>query len=310
MDATLPSLENPPMRKGEILRMLADQNDPPVDTIEDITGYMEMFKRKHEKELVLNRHEKAAEVFTMMEKFSEHAHRSLFNRRCETALGNLRSKLSTTTSDEVQFSEEAELNRKHFETSAQRRWDEMKQRHERELRRHEAKKPVTTPAKFRRRSPQYLQLMRQERRLFFLSRFEEAAKVRAELEKLERVESEHQNNEAMKHWENTLANIQRKHRKEEQAMQQWIDTRRVEYNQDRDMQLDALDKRRKILDRTINEKRTYKRAATSHAVRRDIMFMTERSRGQIETTSVDDEIRKLEETLPQRAREILLTGKW
>ena len=310
MDSILPSLESPPLRKGEILRMLSDQNDPPVDTVEDITGYMEMFRRKHEKELVLNRREKAAEVYTMMEKFSENAHRSLFNRRCDTALGSLRSKLSTTNSDQVQFSEEAELSRRNFETSIQRRWDEMKERHERELRKHEAKKPVlSTPAKFRRRSPQYLQLMRQERRLFFLSQFEEAAKVRAELEKLEKDEGEKQHNEAMKSWENTLANIKRKQRREEEVMQQWIDTRRMENEQDKSAQLDALDKRRKILDRTINDKRKHKRAATSHAMRRDIMFMTERSRGQIETTPAWSEIQKLEETLPQRAREILL-GKW
>lgn len=308
MDSAL--LETPPMKKGELLRMLTSQNDPPVDTVEDIVGYMEIFRRKHEKELVLNRREKAAEVHTMMEHFSERAHRSLFDRRCETALGTLRSKLSTTNSDAIQFTEEADKNRRNFETSAQKRWDAMKRRHERELREHENKKPIITPAKFRRRSPEFLQLMRQERRLFFLSRFDEAAKIRAQLERMEKIESEKQNEEAMKHWETALANIQRKHRREEAAMQQWIDTRRSEYIQDKDAQIEAMDKRKKNLGRTINEKRAYKRAATSHAVRRDIMFMNDRPRGQIETTPVDDEIRKLEETLPQRAREVLLRQKW
>lgn len=308
----LPSLATPPpIKKSKLLRQIAETETPPVDNVEDIRGYVKMFRKKHEKELVLNKREKAKEVHDMMERFSSQAHRSLFNRRCDTALGSLRTRLSETSTDQEIFSEESNENMRHFEAAAQRRWDAMKARHHEELDKHAAKKPVNdTPANFRRRSPELLQLVRQERRLFFQSRFDEAAKVRQECDRLEAFESNKQQQEAMNHWNTVNRQILDKHRREEQAMQQWIDTRKMEHNKDKRAQNDAMNKRKKILSSKINETQNYKRAASSHAIRRNVMFVSDKPRGQIETTSVEDELSKLSSQLPPKAAEILLSCKW
>lgn len=307
--SSLPVLgEAPPIKKSTLLKQLASQQDPPVNTYEDIRGYVTMYKNKHARELLLDKNEKAIEVHTMMVNFSNNAQRSIFNRRCKTALTNLRGKMSETRIDEASFSEESTENRKNFETSAQKRWDSMKARQNAEMEKLMQNKPVPydTPAPFRKRSPELLALYRQERRLFFQSRFDEASKLKAEYQKRDLQEQKQQFENEMHKWEMQKKHMEEKHAREESAMRDWINERRDEYSIDRNTQLEAIEKRKKILNYEINDRTSIKRSATPHLIRRNIYFDNKsRSRGLIESTPQKEELDKLYLSLPDRAHQIL-----
>ena len=307
--SSLPVLgEAPPIKKSTLLKQLASEQDPPVNTFEDIRGYVTMYKSKHARELLLNKNEKAIEVHTMMVNFSNNAQRSIFNRRCKTALNNLRDKMSNTRLDEVSFSEESTENEKNFETSAQKRWDAMKARQNAEMEKLLQNKPVPydTPAAFRKRSPELLALLRQERRLFFQSRFDEASKLKAECTKRDMQEQKQQFDKEMHKWNMQKKHLEEKHAREESVMNEWIKERRDEYNIDRKVQLEAMEKRKKNLNYDINDHSTIKRSATPHLIRRNIYFDHHaRSRGLIESTPVQEELDKLYLTLPDKAHQVL-----
>lgn len=303
----LPSLgDPPPIKRTALLKKIASEKTPPVDNYMDIRGYVTLYKEKHEKELVLNKHEKAEEVHQMMETFSRNAQRSLFDRRCKTTMTNLRTKLETTDNEETDFTEESLERLKSFETQCQKRWDKMKARHEQELEKHYSIRPDDTPAKFRRRSPELLTMMRQERRLFFQSRFEEAAALRHECDIRDKEEEEAQNSRAMKHWNTVLKQMKDRHAKEEEIMRQWIQTRHEEYDQDEQVQVEAMRKRKKILGTDLKGTSRIKKTASPHFIRRKIMFERSKPRGQIASTTPLEELEKLSSTLPPRSKEILL----
>lgn len=309
--SSLPALgEAPPIKKSILLKQIASEQDPPVNTYEDIRGYVTMYKNKHARELLLKKNEKAIEVHTMMVNFSNNAQRSIFNRRCKTALNNLREKMNETRTEEVTFSEESTENQKNFETSAQKRWDSMKSRQNAEMEKLMQKKPdpYDTPAAFRKRSPELIALYRQERSLFFQSRFDEASEIKAECQKRDLQEQKQQFDKEMHKWEMQLKHLEEKHAREESAMRDWIKERRDEYNIDKETQLEAMQKRKKNLNYEIKDRSFIKRSATPHLIRRNIYFDNHaRSCGIIESTPQQEELDKLYLTLPDRAHQILQT---
>jgi hypothetical protein len=243
----------------------------------------------------------------MMEQFSYQAHRSLFDRRCATAIGARQERLNVTQDNVANLIDAASENLVDLGTSAKRRWEAMKARHQSELNRHYQKKPVQElPAKFRRRSSQLLEKLRQERRLFFQSRFEEAQMLRRECDQIDQIESAAQFDAALAHWQTHLRHMENRHRKEEMAMRDWIAERKQEYDTDTQNQCEAMTKRKEHLTTEIRGIEAYARAASKHAIRRKIHFVRAKSRGQIETTPVREEIQKLCANLPDRAKQELL----
>lgn len=305
--SSLPTLgETPPIRKSALLRKISTDKTPPVDNYRDIRGYVTMYMEKHEKELVLNKHEKAEEVHQMMVTFSRNAQRSLFDRRCKTTLNTLRSRLETTTNEESDFQEETTENIKSLETECQKRYDSMKERQEKELKEMMDRRPDSTPANYRRRSPGLLTKMRQERRLFFQSRFDEAAALRAECEMIDKEEDEKQYAQAIAHWDAELKHLKARHVKEEAAMQLWIQTRHEEYERDAQKQFDALNKRKKLLDFDLSDTKHVRKSATPHLIRRRMIYENTQPRGPLINPSRQETVDKLSASLPPRAREILL----
>lgn len=304
---SLPQLrEPPPIKKSTLLKQISTEKDPPIDSIEDIRGYVEMFKTKHNKELVLNKHEKASEIHNMMTTFSNNAQRSLFNRKCKNQIGFLQNKLETTKTDETKFDEESTETAKTLETSSQRRWDRMKQRHSEEMEALIKKRPMDTPANFRRRSPELLLMMRQERQLFMQSRFAESTKLREECERKNEQEAKEQYDAALRHWDVQKSQLEEKQKREESVMLEWIKQRRLEYAQDKEKQLEAMAKRKEILKTEIKGKSNLKRCATPHLIRRNICFENRsKSRGLIESTPITTELDKLYSTLSERSHQIL-----
>ena len=196
---TLPPLVRP-VRKTQFLREMAKETSPPVDSVEDVANYLYLYRSKHHKELILHRHAKAEEVRRSQESFSRHAHTYLFNRRCLTALSDLGGRLSTTNVDRETMHIDMEDRMKKFDTAVAQRLEKMRQRHDAEWAKHMRQQPVQTPAKFRRRSPELMELCRTERKLFLLSRFDESEALRKEIERREKQESKEANDQAMNHW--------------------------------------------------------------------------------------------------------------
>jgi hypothetical protein len=310
-EPTLPALEFPPIKRSALLRHLCQDPDPPVDSLDDIRDYIELYRDKEDQKFVLQKHQQATEVHTMMSQFSSNAHRAIFDRRCSSTVQSRRDRLSRTESDRADLSETSQENRKGFATAAQQRWDSMKQRHLQELVKHDKKKPVRdVTSRFRKRSPDLLNLMIMERRLGFQARFEEVKAIRAEIDKLEAAEVESQSQAAIAEWEQQLRAIEDRHRREEEVMRHWIATREQECDKDRDVQLDAISKRSKFLNTEIQEMRGFSRGAGRHAVRRKCGFERSPSRGMVETTPVQEQIDKLAAALPERARQELLKCRY
>jgi hypothetical protein len=155
-----------------------------------------------------------------------------------------------------------------------------------------------------------LDLLITERRLGFQARADEVKGIRAEIDKMEAAEAKAQFRAALRDWELKLRVIEDRHRREEIVMQQWIETRQQEYDKERDVQLEAIGKRSKLLSNEIREIRSFSRAAARHAVRRKCAFERGPSRGIIETTPIREQIDKLSAAMPERARQELLKCRY
>ena len=311
MDSTysskLPILgDGPPIRRTALLRQISAQRDPPVNTVSDIREYMKLFRQKHNKELDLNKHDKAQEVYRMMTAFSNHATRSLFNRRCKSALSSLGDKMHTTETNEAAFDDQTTEYEKNFEAETQIRWDRMKARHEREMQTLMDEMPVETPANFRRRSPALLAMVRQEKRLFCLSQFDEAERVRKDCERREKQEATAQHDEAMRHWNIKKKHLLDKQKREEDAMKEWILQRRAEYKIHRDSQQQALQKRKTLLGNQMENTSIINRSATPHFIRRNICFdIQSKPSRTIQSTPESEHVDKIYLTMTDKSHEIL-----
>jgi hypothetical protein len=296
-----------PAKPSHLLRELSGDRDPPVGNSEDLCAYSKRFRRLHEHKLMLKKNERAAEVADMINSFSRNTRKALFTRRCNTAVGNRRGKLRATAIDQAELRESAAAARRKLESSSHERWDAMKRRHADELARHDGDRPTPElTAQFRKRSADLLQLMRTQRGLDLQSRFDESRMVGAQIERTERSESEAQFRTAVEVWEAKRRQLQEKHQREEAAMREWIEERQKEYDRDRENQIEAMDKRKKMLDGEIRDIKGFSRCSDQHAVRRHCKFDRAQSRGVILTTTESEEIDRLYESLTERARQELL----
>jgi hypothetical protein len=150
--------------------------------------------------MVLNEHLKAREVRSEMECFSNQGRHSLFARRCRTSMANDRGRLFQTSADQEHVKQDADMRLVHFDEEARPRLAAMQNRHAAEWEAHNASRPDETPAQFRRRSPQLLERFRQERRLFFQSRFDEATELRRQCAELDVQEAAEAQQRAIDHW--------------------------------------------------------------------------------------------------------------
>jgi hypothetical protein len=308
---TLPTLEFPPIKRSALLRQLAQDPDPPVSNFDDIRDYGELYRDKEERKFVLNKHQQATEVHTMMRQFSEQAHRAIFHRRCSSALRTRQERLDKTDSDRDDLRQVAQDNRRGFGTAAQERWDAMKHRHMLELAEHASKRPGSeVTSKFRKRSAELLDLLIKERRLGFQARFDEVRALRAKIDKQEAMESEAQFQAALADWEQKRRAMEDRHRQEEAVMQHWIDVREQECDQDRDAQLAAMEKRERFLKAEMSEISRFAQSAGRHAVRRQCAFERAPSRGLVDTTPMREQLDKLSVGLPEKAREELLKCRY
>jgi hypothetical protein len=292
-----------------LLRSLSRQQDPPVDSIQDVSNYCFLYLRKHHREIVLNKHVKAEEVRLMMDTFSNNARHSLFRRRCQTALADLHGRLSATRGDRAGLAGDTAARLTDFETAAKERVDEMRRRHDAERARHANEHPTVVPTKFRRRSPQLLEMFRQERRLFFQSRFDEAAALRRECDERDRAEEAECRARALRHWEVVGSQMDERHRREEETMQQRIALHRIEIEQDAANQEQAINRRDVLLGAEIEGTEGALRKSAPHAIMRSLLFDRTPARGTLFSVSDSEDIDKTYQALPQRAKEILLDLK-
>ena len=295
-----------PIRKTQFLRNMSRLANPPVDSIEDVSDYVYLYRTKHQKEITLNRYEKAVEAYEMMESFSRNATRSLFNRRCQRAITSLGSRLSTTSFDREILASEMGDRLNKFDMAAAKRLELMRARHSEEWERHCRAEPIETPAKFRRRSPNLIELCRQERRMFAQGRFDEAAAVKKQIDKLESQESKDANQQAMDHWQTVGRQLREKFRREEDAMMDWITTRRGEIVKDQNNQDEAMMKRESLLGRAIDKEKSMMRKSAPYTIRRNLIFDRTKSRGtaipRVEPLNLD----KLCQDLPEKAKTVLM----
>jgi hypothetical protein len=302
----LPPLQPAPIRKSQLLRDLSIVKDPPVDSIQDISDYVLLYKSKHDKELVLNRHERAEDVQHMMDTFSENARHSIFRRRCHTSLSDLHGRLSTAGWDRATLQDDTTLALSNFEGEAADRLETLEARFAAQWEEHLANRPDETPAKFRRRSPQLLEMCRQERRLFFQSRFDEAAVIRQECEIREAAEARAMNRQALDHWQNVGEHLQEKHRRARESMLYWIETRREEITKNGTAQEEALQRRQALLGNQIAGTKSMLRRSMPRTVMRKLLFDKTTPMGTIIPVRMPVNITKLSHDLPPRAKEILL----
>jgi len=178
----------------------------------------------------------------------------------------------------------------------------MRARHQQEFEAHAADMPAETPACFRRRSPALLELCHQERRLFFQSRFDEAA----ECDRRDVEEGAEAQRQAVAHWETVGQHLRDKQRREEDAMADWVAIRRVEIENDRCNQDDAIGRRERLLSSEIDGTRSALRRGGLHAMIRSVLFVRTNPRGTILPPSADTDVEKMYRELPPRARAILL----
>ena len=299
-------LREAPIRKTQFLRNMSRLANPPVDSIEDVSDYVYLYRTKHHKQLTLNRHDKAVEAREMMESFSRNATRSLFNRRCQRAITSLGSRLSTTSFDREILASEMGDRLNKFDMAAAKRLELMRARHSEEWARHMEAQPIETPAKFRRRSPELMELCRTERRLFAQGLFDRAFAVRREIDQREATESQQANRQAMDHWETVGKQLRDKFKREEDAMEDWITTRRGEIVTDLDNQDEAMVKRQTLLGNAISGEKSKMRNSAPYTIRRNLIFDRTKSRGtaipRVEPLNGD----KLCEELPEKAKAVLL----
>ena len=299
------TLENTGSRAFK-LKEIAEIKDPPLTDFSEISEIIQQFKEKQKKQLILNNHKKAEETRILMERFSSHAQRSLFKRRCLSNLSDLNERLSTTESNNKQIEEITDESLKNFENLCQKKLNKLNEKQKEEIIKFENSKPLETPAKYRRRSPYLLELCRKERRLFFQSKFEDAEKLRLEIEEIEKIESENAFKASIEAWEIEGKHLKEKHEKELNALNQWINIRREEENLDKNRQIESIQKRKKLLDGEINTQKNIMRSSIPHLIRRNLLYDSSKlnfSNTLNFNNSID--IKKLSSTLPPKSKEIL-----
>jgi hypothetical protein len=193
-----------------------------------------------------------------------------------------------------------------FDDDAKARFAAMKQRHADELARHDEEHPVETPPKFRRRSPQLLEKFRQERRLFFQSRFAEATAMRRECAAIDAEEAADAYRRALDHWNAVGAQIAAKHRREEDAMRHWIELRQTEIRREAEFADEAIERRKRLLTGAITDTEESLRRSAPPAITRSLAFNRTPARGTVFTVSDTDEINRLYEQLPDASKKVLL----
>ena len=211
---------NPRMGRTAYLRAASALSEPPVGTIADITDYVSLFKSKREKQICLNKYYKAQDTKQMMENFSRRAQTALYNRRCEYEINDYKERLSDTKTNEIDFNDTSKTRLVEFEQAAENKLNALKARHEKELQLHEQKKPTVLPAKYRKRSPELINLYRTERKLSIDNNFEEAKMIRAEIDKREAQESKAVMQRAINAWKVEGDHLIEKQRKELEAQHQ------------------------------------------------------------------------------------------
>lgn len=258
--------------RSEHLKTISKQRTPPVGNLKDVSEYISLYQRKQTKELILNHHTEAEDVQKMMDSFVLNSEKSLFTRRCQTAISDYRTRLSDTTynlSDiDHAFREKAE----ETEKIIQKKILNMKEKHDIELSQLLSEEPIKTPVKFRRRSPYLLENIRQERRLFFQSRFDEAEKLRKFCEEEDEKEAKLQNEKAYESWNLKKQNLLKQHQIEEENLNKWIATRRAEIQKEESVVKDSISKREKLLNTEISERSKVMISAESSFRRRNLLF--------------------------------------
>ena len=298
--------------KTQLLRTLAQSKNPPVDSFSEISDYIALYKEKHQKELTLNKHEKAEEIREMMNSFSRQAQRSLFNKRCRTAISSLSSRHSITQGEMEELASETERKREEFESIMTERKNNLIRKQNREIQGQMAKKPVETPVEFRRRSPELLEMMRQERRLFYQSRFDEAAKLRKDCERMDAIEAEKGQKMALDHWSKEMKQLHEKHARELEHLDMWIDARREEFEAENSQKAENGSKRLNNLEYDIKDRTNIMRRSLPHAIRRSLLFDQSKSRAKsrdIKSFAFDRTPDELCRELPERSREIILQSR-
>jgi hypothetical protein len=303
----LPVLDPVPPKTSQLLRDISRDPSPPVSNSEDVRDYVQKFHGIQSEKLTLKKDEKAAEFAHMTAAFSENSRRALFKRRCGTALANRKDKLNATASERDELCQTMATARKRLDSSGQERWNAMERRHAADVARLESERPHPglTPG-FRKRTGELVQLMQRKRKLDFQGRFDEAREFRGEIERREAQEAEVQQQLAEEHWQRRMRQLRERHAKEQMAMREWIASRQRDYDRDRDGQVEAVDRRAKLLTQEIREIRNYAQSKHPHAIRRHCQFERSPSRGLIETTPENEERGKLFDALPERARSELL----
>ena len=307
MSSTVPLPNvNPRMGRTAYLRAASALSDPPVSTLGDISEYVTLFKSKREKQICLNKYYKAQTTKEMMEKFSKRAQTALYTRRCQYEINDFNDRLSDTKTNETDFDDTSKMRITEFEQAAENKLNALKERHRQELERHQQNKPSQLPAKYRKRSPELINLYRTERKLSIDNNFEEAKMIRAEIEKREAVESKIVMQRAINDWNKEGEHLIEKQRRELEAMTQRLQSQRIVENNEINMMRESIQKRERILTNEIGNVKHNMTRSTPHAMRRHLLYTTiptAKTRAIVPDMSKD--VYTLASTLPKRSREIL-----
>ena len=298
-------LVNPRMGRTAYLRAASAAQDPPVNDINDISDYVSLFKSKRNKQLCLNKYDKAEETRLMMEKFSRRAQTSLYEKRRNLEMEDFKERLTETNTTKEEFDDVAKARISEFEETADAKIQALKERHLKELEEHEKKKPTELPAKYRKRSSDLINLYRTERRLSVEHNIAEMKLVRAEIEAKEAVESKNVMERAINDWKIAGQHLKEKQRKELEAMLQRINSQRLVETEEIGMMRESINKREKILSNEITGVQKVMSKTTPHAMRRHLIFTTPSTKSRALVPDLSKDLHSLVSTLPKRSREIL-----
>lgn len=306
--SNLPSMKTTNLGRTAYLKEATNAKDPPVTTINDLPDYISLFKSKRDKQICLNKYDKAEQTRLMMEKFSRRAQTALYTRRCQSQISDLDFRLTSTQENEEQFNHESQSLINSFEEYAENKLNKLKDRHTKELQQHDDNRPNDLPAKYRKRSPELIQLYQLERKLSIENRMDQVAIIREEIKAREEKESKEVFNRAVSEWENERQQILERQRKELEAMTNRINLHRQERTDEISRQKESLQKRKRNLNGEINGIQKRMTKTTPHAMRRSLFFATTpTTRTANLVPNMNKDIYTLSSTLPKRSREILST---
>lgn len=265
---------------------------------------LNFIKKKKLKNKTLGRPAQVADYTYSMDNFTRSAQNSLYYKRCNNAISDYTSRQNDTIEDLSQLEARKAQEFNDFDEQIRNRKNKLSNRQNEEWNEHLKEKPIETPANFRRRSSYLLDKMGKERRLFYQGRLEEAAVIRSENEKLDNEEGILQQEQAYQNWILKGNQLQNKFAKENEIMDQWIETRKLELEGDLGKQKESLEKRKRHLDcEIISRKQTCITADTFYK-RRSLVFEP-RSRPCIQIKKPYNVV-DLSLQLSEKSREILL----